>query len=78
MNSKGPDWKHKKRRQKRKHKRELRQEEMHQKTRKPKRGQEERRRTDHQPEEGTWSPATPDEPLKEPGERRRIARGFSL
>ena len=32
----------------------------------------------HQPEEGTKSPAKPDEPLTEPGERRRTARAFSL
>ena len=32
----------------------------------------------HQPEEGTKSPARPDEPLTESGERRRTARAFSL
>ena len=32
----------------------------------------------HQPEEGTKSPARPEDPLTESGERRRIARAFSL
>ena len=52
-------------------------EEGEEKGRSDKTSEQEPTPTDHQPNEGTWSPTKPVLPLTDQGERLRIARAFS-